>query len=98
MRHRVDDNIRQELERVCRICGRVCRIVSPLQSIPEIGIPGHQHIHSSAVIEYRKHFGNPAGRSVFPLIAIATLRNLIVRHLNDGIDVVESVEQRMRRV
>src|SRR5439155_17885650 len=32
MRHCVDDHIRQELERVRRICGRVYRIVSPLQS------------------------------------------------------------------
>ena len=98
VRHRVNNHIDDELEGILGVVRRIFRIVCPLQSVPEVRVPRHENAYSLTLIEDGKYFGVFPGWTVLPLITAVTFRDFVVRHLDDFVDVVEAVKQRMRDI
>src|SRR5262245_24283516 len=98
MTHRVNNHVRHEFKSELGIMCRIFWIVCPFKPVAKVSIPCHKNAYSASLIENGEHLRDSAGRTVFPLLAISTLRNSIVRHLDDFTNVIEAVEKRMRYV
>ena len=92
MGHRVNDDIGQESRGIGGISLRIGRVISPFEPVAQIGVPGHQHADSAVLVEDCEDFGYLPGWPIFPLIALRTFGNSVIRDLNDLVDVVEGMK------
>jgi hypothetical protein len=77
MTHCVNNEVGHELESECRIVRRILRIIRPFEAVAKIRVPCHKDAYSAALIENGEHLWDPAGRTVFPLLALAAFRDSI---------------------
>src|SRR2546422_2382010 len=95
MSHRVKDGVGQKFERVGGVGCGIQSVVGPLESIAKIRVPGHKYVNPATLIEYGEDLRYLPGWAILPLLAFRTFGDGIIRHLNDFVDVVEAVKERM---
>ena len=96
MRQSINDRVGQKFERVGGITSGIQRVIGPFESVAKIRVPCHEDVNPAMLIEYSEDLRYLPGWTVLPLLAFRTFRYGIIRHLNDFVDVVEAVKERMR--
>ena len=95
VRHRINDRVGQKFEGISGIDRGVQSVIGPLESIAKIRVPGHEYVNPATLIEYGEDLRYLPGWAILPLLAFRTFGDGIIRHLNDFVDVVKAVKQRM---
>ena len=95
VRHRINDRVGQKFEGISGIDRGVQSVIGPLESIAKIRVPGHEDVNPALLIEYGKDLRYLPGWAILPLLAFGTFGDGIIRHLNDFVNVEETVKERM---